>query len=141
MSGWCSSSFDELASQARGISNTTDKYESQLSWLSGIGQKAFFGFSPDTTEDPDSYHLFTRAIFVLLLLHASPSLFSTITTIILMNNHFTTGSSTMANAGQPPPSESPAMDTNMNTNTADAASAPPATAPSSGLDLLFAASQ
>ena len=47
----------------------------------------------------------------------------------------------MANAGQPPPSESPAMDTNMNTNTADAASAPPATAPSSGLDLLFAASQ
>jgi hypothetical protein len=47
----------------------------------------------------------------------------------------------MANAGQPPPSESPAMDTNMNTNTTDAASAPPATAPSSGLDLLFAASQ
>eukprot|EP00985_Skeletonema_marinoi_P013582 scaffold6763_cov66-Skeletonema_marinoi.AAC.1 len=33
------------------------------------------------------------------------------------------------------------MDTNMNTNTADAASTPAATAPSSGLDLLFAASQ
>lgn len=58
-----------------------------------------------------------------------------------MNNNFTTGSSTMANSSQPHPSESPAMDTNMNTNTADAASAPPATAPSSGLDLLFAASQ
>eukprot|EP00985_Skeletonema_marinoi_P016024 scaffold8487_cov244-Skeletonema_marinoi.AAC.1 len=59
-----------------------------------------------------------------------------------MNNNFTTGSSTMANAGQPPPLlESPAMDTNMNTNTADAASAPADTAPSSGLDLLFAASQ
>mmetsp|Transcript_19196 Transcript_19196/g.29303 ORF Transcript_19196/g.29303 Transcript_19196/m.29303 type:complete len:404 (+) Transcript_19196:60-1271(+) len=60
-----------------------------------------------------------------------------------MNNNLNTGSSTMAmaNAGQPPPSESPAMDTNLNTNTADAASAPAATAPSSGLDLLFAASQ
>mmetsp|Transcript_24281 Transcript_24281/g.48362 ORF Transcript_24281/g.48362 Transcript_24281/m.48362 type:complete len:403 (+) Transcript_24281:2-1210(+) len=58
-----------------------------------------------------------------------------------MNNNLTTGSSTMANSSQPHPSESPAMDTNMNTNTADAASAPAATAPSSGLDLLFAASQ
>eukprot|EP00984_Skeletonema_dohrnii_P013269 scaffold5468_cov101-Skeletonema_dohrnii-CCMP3373.AAC.4 len=56
------------------------------------------------------------------------------------NHHLTTGSSTMANAGQPPPSESTAMDTNMNTKTTHAASAP-AAAVSSGLDLLFAASQ
>mmetsp|Transcript_24277 Transcript_24277/g.48352 ORF Transcript_24277/g.48352 Transcript_24277/m.48352 type:complete len:405 (+) Transcript_24277:2-1216(+) len=60
-----------------------------------------------------------------------------------MNNNLTTGSSTMAmaNAGQPPPSGSPAKVEDMNTKTADAASAPAATAPSSGLDLLFAASQ
>ena len=53
----------------------------QLSWLSGIGQKASFGFSPDTTVDPDSYHLFTRAIFVLLLLHAC-------ITITLLNDYY-----------------------------------------------------
>eukprot|EP00984_Skeletonema_dohrnii_P013268 scaffold5468_cov101-Skeletonema_dohrnii-CCMP3373.AAC.3 len=47
----------------------------------------------------------------------------------------------MANAGQPPPSESPAKVEDMNTKTAHAASAPPANAPSSGLELLFAASQ
>eukprot|EP00984_Skeletonema_dohrnii_P027084 scaffold16534_cov67-Skeletonema_dohrnii-CCMP3373.AAC.1 len=47
----------------------------------------------------------------------------------------------MANAGQPPPSGSPAKVEDMNTKTAHAASAPAATAPSSGLDLLFAASQ
>ena len=59
-----------------------------------------------------------------------------------MNNNFTTGLSTLANAGQPPPSESPAKEVeDMNTEAADAASAPTAAAPSSGLDLLFAASQ
>ena len=46
----------------------------------------------------------------------------------------------MANAGQPPPSGSPAKVEDMNTKTAHAASAP-AAAVSSGLELLFAASQ
>eukprot|EP00984_Skeletonema_dohrnii_P014374 scaffold6026_cov127-Skeletonema_dohrnii-CCMP3373.AAC.3 len=62
-----------------------------------------------------------------------------------MNNNITTVSPTLANASQPHPSESPAkeveVNTNMNTKTAHAASAPAATVPSSGLDLLFAASQ
>ena len=54
----------------------------QLSWLSGIGQKAFFGFCPDTTVDPN-----TLAPIVIIFLPEPSLYFFCSITITLLNDY------------------------------------------------------